>query len=68
MYKDVLRSIEGVELYPVISLVFFICFFVFMIIYIFRIDKKFISSMENMPLDEDGDEHTVLPNYNEQKQ
>ena len=39
---------------PLISLILFFVFFVVMTIWIFRLDKKFVKKMKNLPL-EDGE-------------
>ena len=51
MIRNYLQSIEGVEIYPLISLVVFILFFVIMIIWMLKIDKNYIKEMEELPLD-----------------
>ncbi|MGD9900113.1 MAG: cbb3-type cytochrome c oxidase subunit 3 [Calditrichaceae bacterium] len=51
MYKDVLQAIEGVNIYPIISMFLFMLFFIGIIIWIFRLDKKYINKMENLPFD-----------------
>lgn len=51
MYKDVLRSMDGVELFPSISLLLFFAFFVFLIIYLIRTGKDFWQDAANIPLD-----------------
>lgn len=53
MYKDVLRSIEGIGLYPVISLVIFMLFFTTVFLWMFRIRKTHAVHMASLPL-EDG--------------
>jgi hypothetical protein len=55
MYKQILESIQGVDIWPVISLVIFFIFFVGILVKVALIDKKFIKKMEEMPLD-DGTE------------
>lgn len=51
MIRNYLQSIEGVEIYPLISLVVFVLFFVIMFIWIIRVDKNYIKEMEELPLD-----------------
>ena len=51
MIRNYLQSIEGVEIYPLISLVVFVLFFVIMFIWILRVDKNYIKEMEELPLD-----------------
>ena len=51
MIRNLLQSIEGVEIYPLISLVVFIIFFVVILVWMFKIDKNYIKEMEKLPLD-----------------
>ena len=51
--KGHLTSIDGIEIFPIISLVIFFTFFVGMLIYISKVDKKTINKIKNFPLDED---------------
>jgi len=52
MYKQILQSIQNVDIWPAISLVIFFLFFVGILIKVALIDKKFIKKMEDMPLDD----------------
>jgi hypothetical protein len=51
MYKQVLEHINGVEIYPVISLLIFFVFFIALIIWMIKADKNYISRMSTLPLD-----------------
>jgi len=51
MIRNLLQSIEGVEIYPLISLLVFVVFFVVILVWMFRIDKNYIKEMEQLPLD-----------------
>ena len=51
MIRNYLQSIEGVEIYPLISLVVLVLFFVIMFIWMLKIDKNYIKEMEELPLD-----------------
>jgi len=51
MIRNLLQSIEGVEIYPLISLLVFVIFFVVILVWMFRIDKNYIKEMEQLPLD-----------------
>jgi cbb3-type cytochrome oxidase subunit 3 len=51
MIRNLLQSIEGVEIYPLISLVVFVVFFVAILVWMLKIDKKYIKEMEQLPLD-----------------
>jgi cytochrome c oxidase cbb3-type subunit IV len=60
MYKNILQSIDNIEIWPIISLVIFFLFFLFLLWYVFTTDKKFISKMKNMPLDESQPKSTLI--------
>jgi len=53
---NTLERIQGVELYPIISLLIFFSFFAIMTFLVFNLDKGYINDMKNMPLEEDNDE------------
>lgn len=54
MYTNVLRSIQNIEIWPVISFVIFFLFFICLLLWVFTTDKDFINKMKNMPIDEEG--------------
>ena len=54
MYKDVLRSIEGIEIYPVISLLIFFAFFVGVGVWFFAADNDRLQRLARLPLDRDS--------------
>ena len=54
--KHNLTGIDGVELYPIFSLLVFVLFFVGVLFYVIRLKKKEVESLSNMPL-EDGSEN-----------
>ena len=56
--KELLQSIEGVSIYPMISLIVFMLFFTVIIVWMFRVDKNYIKKMENLPL-ENNEENNV---------
>ena len=53
MHKHVLRSIEGIEIFPIIGLVIFTLFFIGLVFYAIKLSKPLVNRMENLPL-EDG--------------
>ena len=59
MHKEVLRAIEGIGLYPIISLIIFFLFFTSVFLWVVRIRKADAQKMAAMPLD-DGDKPTPL--------
>lgn len=52
MYKNYLSDIDGIAIYPIISLTIFVTFFVLLGYFVFRADKKYIDYMKDMPLNE----------------
>jgi cbb3-type cytochrome oxidase subunit 3 len=56
MDKEVLRAIEGIDLYPVISLIVFTIFFIGVVIWVLKADKSFISKMSSLPLEDNNGE------------
>ena len=53
MYKEVLRSMENVEIFPIISLVIFVLFFIGMAIWALKVPKDYIEHMSSLPMDDD---------------
>jgi hypothetical protein len=53
MYKEVLRTIAGIEVFPLLSLFVFLTVFVVMLVWVVRLDKARLSRYANLPLDED---------------
>lgn len=51
MYKEVLRSIEGIEIYPIVSLLIFFAFFVGLAAWFFLADKERLRRDALLPLD-----------------
>lgn len=52
MIKEFLQTIPGVTAYPIISLVLFSTLFIGVVLWaFFRLDKKYVSKMEKLPLD-----------------
>lgn len=51
MYTEVLRSIVGVEVFPVVSLVLFVVFFSVMVVWTVRLDRARLDEMSRLPLD-----------------
>ena len=52
MYKDVLRAIDNIEMFPVISLIIFVGFFAFVLYGTYKTSNARIAEMSNMPLDD----------------
>ena len=63
MYKNVLQTIEGIGIYPLISMLIFQAVFLVVVIWFFRADKNYLLHMSRLPLDQnqsrkDQDEET----------
>lgn len=56
MYKNVLQSIDNIEIWPIISFVIFFIFFLCLLWAVFSADRKFIEKMETMPLTDSAPE------------
>jgi cytochrome c oxidase cbb3-type subunit IV len=52
MYKDILLSIAGIEVFPVVSLVLFVIVFTAVLISVARMDRSRIHGLAAIPLDE----------------
>lgn len=59
MYKNVLQSIENIQVWPVVSFVIFFVFFLCLLLWVFTTDKKFIDKMKSLPLDKEGTDVTA---------
>ena len=57
MYKEILRSIGGIDIYPVVSLIIFVTFFAVVIVRALRMDARRVGRLAALPLDS-GDERT----------
>lgn len=60
MFKHYFEIIDGIDIYPIISLLIFFIFFVLLFIWVIRVDKQYIKDMEELPLDR------TQPNQKEQ--
>ncbi len=59
MYKFVLQSIEGIEIFPIISLTIFFVFFVLLIYVVYTMDKSWLNNMASLPLDKKDNNDTA---------
>ena len=53
MINELLQSIVGVEIYPIISLVLFLSIFLIVVWWAIRMDKKRVLHLSNLPLEND---------------
>ena len=54
MYREVLQSIKGVDVFAVIALIIFILFFVLVAVRLLRMDKDHLKKMAQLPLEPDN--------------
>jgi len=54
-FINYLESIAGIEIYPMISLAIFFLFFILLITWTFRVSKKKIEIMKNIPFENSND-------------
>lgn len=59
MRRDVIETIQGIEIYPLISLVIFVAFFIGLIYYVVRLRKSDIDRWKDMPLDDDEPDNDI---------
>jgi cytochrome c oxidase cbb3-type subunit 3 len=50
-FKTYLETIAGVEIYPMVSLLIFVLFFITLIFYVVKADKNYIKHMQQIPFD-----------------
>ncbi len=56
MFKHYFEQIENIEIWPVMALIIFFLFFSGLLIYTWKIDKKYVKKMENLPFESDDSE------------
>ena len=52
MYQEVLRGVEGIGIFPAVSLVLFMAVFTRVVVYALRLDRNRVRQMAALPLDE----------------
>ena len=60
MEKNVLQSIAGITIYPLISFVIFFLFFLALLVYVLVANRQHISTMSQLPLSDDGTQQAHL--------
>lgn len=49
--KHHLESIIGIEIYPIISFLIFFVFFITILIWLLKVDNKYINKIKNIPFE-----------------
>ncbi len=57
MIKEVLQSIKGIEIYPIISLIVFFLFFIGVGFFLIKMNKSHINKMKHLPLNNDNSQN-----------
>lgn len=55
MFKHYFEQIDGIEIFPMIALFVFITFFLGLLIWVIKANKKYIKEMSELPLKDDKD-------------
>ena len=63
--KQYADSIQGVSIYPIISLFIFVLFFIAVLYYVKKIDKRQVEEIRNLPLDLDNDNYSFVNTINQ---
>ena len=58
--KHPMASIEGVSLYPIISLIICFTFFIVLFWWVFSYKKKDLNEISNLPLNDDDQNNNIL--------
>jgi cbb3-type cytochrome oxidase subunit 3 len=57
--KQYMESIDGVEIYPIISMLIFFVFFIVLFWWVFTAKKEYIDTVSNLPLDNQNQDNTL---------
>jgi hypothetical protein len=57
--KHNLSSIDGVEIYPIVSLVLFFVVFITMVVFVIKLPKGKIDIVSQLPLEEDNNNKEI---------
>ena len=57
--KNYMDSIDGIEIYPIISLLIFFTFFVVLFWWVFTAKKDYINAVSNLPLDNQNQDNQL---------
>jgi hypothetical protein len=59
MIKNVIETLGGIDVYGIISVCFFFAFFTGMLCWAFRLNKGYLNSMRELPLDDGSVRNTT---------
>ena len=55
--KHHMEGIEGISIYPIISLLIFFIFFAVLFLWVLKAKKEYIEKVRKLPLDNDNTDH-----------
>ena len=55
--KQYAETMDNIAIYPIISMLIFFTFFIGLIVYVIKMDKKSVDILSNIPLDNSGDQN-----------
>jgi cytochrome c oxidase cbb3-type subunit IV len=58
MYKDILRTMAGIEVFPLLSLLLFVTVFAVVLVWAGRLDGPRLSRYSRLPLDDSQTDNT----------
>ena len=65
MFKNILESASGIEIYAITGLVIFLILFTAISIWLLRVDKNYIQKMEQLPLDNKNEKSNLTGDLND---
>ena len=64
MFDKVMSAIPGVEMYPIIALVFFFSFFTILVVWFIRADKSRLQKLAQVAIQDDTPHSSASSNLN----
>ena len=58
--KQYAEKMDHAQIYPMISLIIFFLFFVILLVYVIKMDKTSITTLSNIPFNENDEQTTTI--------
>lgn len=55
--KQYAETMDNIAIYPIISMLIFFTFFIGLIVYVIKMDKKSVETLSNIPLETSGEQN-----------
>ena len=62
--KNYAASIKDIDIYPIISMTIFVLFFIAVIYFVKKMDKRHVDDLKNLPLGDDSENNAGLHTIN----